>query len=60
MGALKGHASVVSLLLDAKANTDHETASFKNTYLRQAGAYVPESYDEFGKLIGEVFGDVVK
>jgi ankyrin repeat protein len=23
LGALKGHASVVSLLLDAKANTDH-------------------------------------
>ena len=39
----------------AKANADRETASFKNTYLRQAGAYVPESYDDFGTLIGQVF-----
>ena len=44
----------------AKANADRETASFKNTYLRQAGAHVPESYDDFGKMIGEVFGDLVK
>lgn len=39
----------------AKANADRETASFKNTYLRDAGAFVPTSYDDFGKLIGEVY-----
>ena len=39
----------------AKANADRETASFKNNYLRDAGAFVPDSYDDFGTLIGEVF-----
>lgn len=39
----------------AKANTDHEKASYKNTYLKESGAHVPESFDTFGKSIGEVF-----
>lgn len=39
----------------AKANTDHEKATYKNKYLKDSGAHVPESYDNFGKLIGEVY-----
>ena len=30
-------------------------ASFKNAALREAGAYVPESYADFGNLIKQVF-----
>jgi len=39
----------------AKANTDHEKATYKNDYLKQVGAYVPASFDDFGKVIGEVY-----
>lgn len=39
----------------AKANADAEKATYKNNYLKQAGAHVPTSYDAFGELIGEVF-----
>lgn len=39
----------------AKANSTVETASYKNHYLRDAGAFVPESYDGFWTLIGAVF-----
>lgn len=35
-------------------------ASFKNAALREAGAYVPESYADFGNLIGQVFGSLGK
>lgn len=42
----------------AKANTDHEKATYKNTYLKQSGAHVPESFDNFGKLIGEVYASL--
>jgi len=42
----------------AKANTDHENATYKNTYLKQSGAHVPESYDTFGELIGEIYAKI--
>ena len=35
-------------------------ASFKNAALREAGAYVPESYADFGNLIKQVFGSLSK
>jgi succinyl-CoA synthetase alpha subunit len=38
----------------AKAETEAETAEVKNNLLRQAGAHVPRSFDEFGDLIGQV------
>lgn len=38
----------------AKANANEETASFKNNALRESGAFVPEGYADFGKLIWEV------
>jgi ATP-citrate lyase alpha-subunit len=42
----------------AKANADEEKASYKNQALREAGAYVPESYTEFGDLIQKVATDL--
>lgn len=39
----------------AKASTEKETADAKNSALRQAGAIVPNSYDDFGEKIGEAF-----
>ncbi len=39
----------------AKANASEETASHKNRALKEAGAFVPESYRDFGSLIGEVY-----
>jgi ATP-citrate lyase alpha-subunit len=39
----------------AKANADEETASYKNQSLREAGAYVPSSYMDFGDLIASVW-----
>ena len=42
----------------AKANADEEKAIYKNTYLRKAWAYVPESYNEFGKMIEHVHTQV--
>jgi succinyl-CoA synthetase alpha subunit len=44
----------------AKANANEEMASFKNAALREAGAYVPESYAGFGNLIEQVFGSLGK
>jgi succinyl-CoA synthetase alpha subunit len=38
----------------AMAASEAETANAKNDALRQAGAFVPRSYDEFGEMIGEV------
>ena len=42
----------------AKANAERETASFKNKYLAQQGAFVPKSFDDFGKTIGKVFSSL--
>ena len=39
----------------AKASTEKETADAKNAALRQAGAVVPDSYDDFGDRIRETF-----
>lgn len=35
-------------------------ASFKNAALREAGAYVPKSYADFGNLIEQVFDSLSK
>ena len=44
----------------AKANTDSEKATFKNAYLKKSGAFVPDSFDDFGKLIGEVYENTIQ
>ncbi len=41
----------------AKANANEETATFKNNALREAGAFVPQWYADFGKLIRTVAQD---
>ncbi len=43
----------------AKANAKEESASYKNTALRNAWAHVPESYSDFGDLIASVFSNSV-
>ena len=42
----------------AKANADEEKSSYKNTALREAGAFVPESYADFGNMIEQVARDI--
>lgn len=42
------------------ANSDRETATAKNSALREAGAYTPESFDTLGELIGTVYNELVK
>ncbi|EDW72064.1 uncharacterized protein Dwil_GK10643 [Drosophila willistoni] len=42
------------------ANSDRETATAKNKSLREAGAYVPDSFDTLGELIHSVYGELVK
>ena len=44
----------------AKANKDEETADAKNKALKSAGAIVPNSFDDFGEKIKEVYGKVAK
>lgn len=39
----------------AKANAAAETASYKNQQLRDAGAFVPDSYDELEVLITKIY-----
>lgn len=39
----------------AKANAERETAKFKNDNLRNAGAHVPESFDDFGTLLATLY-----
>lgn len=41
----------------AKANSKEESASYKNTKLREAGAFVPASFDQFGWLVQSVFAE---
>ena len=48
-----GHAGAL-----AKGNL--ETASAKNQALKDAGAYVPNNFIEFGTLIKKVFDDLVE
>lgn len=42
------------------ANSERETASCKNAALQTAGAYVPDSFDTLGDLIGNVYDNLVK
>jgi len=44
----------------AKAGSDQETADAKNAALKKAGAYVPNSFDDYGDLIAKVYKDLVK
>jgi len=44
----------------ASANAKQETAAAKNAALKQAGANVPASFDDFGKLIEEVYTGLVE
>lgn len=44
----------------ASANAALETAAAKNAALKAAGAYVPESFDDFGIMISKVYQDLVK
>ncbi|CAJ0607120.1 unnamed protein product [Cylicocyclus nassatus] len=43
----------------ASANAQRETAVAKNAALKAAGAYVPHSFDDLGKLIKKTFDDLV-
>ena len=52
-GVQFGHAG-------AKARTDLETADAKNKALKEAGAIVPNSFDDLGEKIKETFDKLVK
>lgn len=39
----------------AKANAERETAKFKNDNLRNAGAHVPESFEDFGTVLATLY-----
>jgi len=52
-GVQFGHAG-------AKAGSDEETADAKNRALKEAGAVVPESFDDFGERIHEVYEKLVR
>ncbi|EDV27248.1 uncharacterized protein TRIADDRAFT_22398 [Trichoplax adhaerens] len=43
----------------ACANADRETSVAKNKALREAGAHVPNSFDDYGILIRDVYNDLV-
>ncbi|EPB70022.1 CoA binding domain protein [Ancylostoma ceylanicum] len=43
----------------ASANAQRETAVAKNAALKAAGAHVPKSFDDLGKLIKKTFDDLV-
>ncbi|HEQ79147.1 MAG TPA: ATP citrate synthase [Euryarchaeota archaeon] len=42
----------------AKAGSEAESADAKNAALKEAGAHVPQSFDEYGEKIREVFQDL--
>ena len=44
----------------AKASSDLETADAKNAALKKVGAIVPNSFDDYGEKIGEVYQSLVK
>jgi ATP citrate (pro-S)-lyase len=44
----------------AKADAEMETADAKNLALKNAGAYVPNSFDDYGQLINKVYTGLVK
>ena len=43
----------------AKANSEKETAQAKNDAFRQAGAYVPKSFDGYGEVVRQVYDMLV-
>lgn len=43
----------------ASANAARETAAAKNKALKEAGAYVPNSFNDFGSLIAKAYNDLV-
>ena len=52
-GVQFGHAG-------AKADSELETAIAKNKALRSAGAVVPESFDDYGEKVNNVYEELVK
>ncbi|MDO9534748.1 MAG: citrate/2-methylcitrate synthase [Bacillota bacterium] len=44
----------------AKAHGETETADAKNKALKDAGAFVPDSFDDYDSLINKVYTDLVK
>ena len=52
-GVQFGHAG-------AKANSDLETADAKNKALREAGAVVPQSFDDYGSEINKLYNKLVE
>ncbi|OTF75822.1 ATP-citrate synthase-like protein, partial [Euroglyphus maynei] len=44
----------------ACANSDHETAVAKNKALREHGAHVPNTFDELGNVINQVYQQLVE
>lgn len=44
----------------ASANARQETAAAKNAALRNVGAHVPDSFDDFGNLIAQVYNNLVE
>ncbi len=44
----------------ARADVERETAYEKNRELRSAGALVPQSYDDLGEIIHEVYQDLIR
>ena len=44
----------------AKADAEMETADAKNKALKEAGAFVPESFDDYDKLINKVYTGLVE
>ncbi len=44
----------------AKADSDRDTADAKNAALKAAGAIVPNSFDDYGDKIREVYEDLVR
>jgi ATP citrate (pro-S)-lyase len=42
------------------ANSDRETATSKNAALKEAGAYVPDSFDTLGETIAAVYNSLVQ
>lgn len=43
----------------AKADTQRETAQAKNNAFREAGAYVPNSFDDYGDVVRKVYEGLV-
>jgi len=43
----------------AKADTQKETAQAKNNAFREAGAYVPNSFDDYGDVVRKVYEELV-